>query len=358
MNLPHCGVRSAAWATMQVWSLPVPRGWARPGWPGSCWPRPRRRERGPTGSWGRPRRGRFRWAPSLVALGDAAVESAPSVRRVINALVAQQRQGRVLIGVDDAHLLDGFSAHVLHQLAQTREARLVVTVRSGAGEPDAVRALWRDGLLARLDLEPLSQDATRAMVEATLGGPMDARSAKRFWRLTGGNALFIQQLVKDQVAAGRIRLVAGVWLWDGDVAVSQSMSDLVGNRLDRLPPEQGLILDALSLCEPLDLDVLQAMVSPGGSGGRRAAEPDPGGTRGQSAARQPGPSAVRRTAPGGGRGDVPVEAARATGRSCSGRRRPRTPIRSARWCGRSWRSTRICRPIPRCSWTLLSTPCG
>ena len=63
------------------------------------------------------------------------------------------------------------------------------------------------------------------------------------------------------MAAGRIRQVAGVWLWDGDVAVSQSMSDLVGNRLDRLPPEQALMLDALSLCEPLDLDVLQAMVS-------------------------------------------------------------------------------------------------
>ena len=196
-----------------------------------------------------------------VALGDAAAEPAPSVRRVINALVAQQRQGRVLIGVDDAHLLDGFSAHVVHQLAQTREARLVVTVRSGAGEPDAVRALWRDGLLARLDLEPLSQEATRAVVEDVLGGPVDARSAKRVWRLTGGNALFIQQLVKDQVAAGRIRRVAGVWLWDGDVAVSRSMSDLVGNRLDQLPPEQAMVLDALSLCEPLDLDVLQEMVS-------------------------------------------------------------------------------------------------
>jgi DNA-binding CsgD family transcriptional regulator/tetratricopeptide (TPR) repeat protein len=196
-----------------------------------------------------------------VALGDAAAEPAPSVRRVINALVAQQRQGRVLIGVDDAHLLDGFSAHVVHQLAQTREARLVVTVRSGAGEPDAVRALWRDGLLARLDLEPLSQEATRSVVEDVLGGPVDARSAKRVWRLTGGNALFIQQLVKDQVAGGRIRQVAGVWLWDGDVAVSRSMSDLVGNRLDQLPPEQAMVLDALSLCEPLDLDVLQEMVS-------------------------------------------------------------------------------------------------
>ena len=343
---------------MRVWSSPVRRGWARPGLPVSCWPRPRPRARGPTGSSGRPRRGRFRWAPSLLRSVMPPPNPAPSVRRVINALVAQQRQGRVLIGVDDAHLLDGFSAHVLHQLAQTREARLVVTVRSGAGEPDAVRALWRDGLLARLDLEPLSQAATRAMVEDALGGPVDARSAKRFWRLTGGNALFIQQLVKDQVAAGRIRQVAGVWLWDGDVAVSQSMSDLVGNQLDRLPPEQALVLDALIAVRAIGSRRAAGDGLAGGSGGRRAAEPDPGGTRGRSAARRPGPSAVRRTAPGRGRRDVPVEAARATGpaaRRAEGRGRA---IRSARWCGRSWRSNRICRRIPSCSWTRLSTPCG
>ncbi len=199
-----------------------------------------------------------------ITLGDAATESAPSVRRVINALVAQQRHGRMVIGVDDAHLLDGFSAHVVHQLAQTREVRLVVTVRTGTGEPDAVTALWKDRLLYRLDLEPLSAAATRDVVEQILGGPVDARSAQRFWRLTGGNALFIQQLVKDQVAAGQIRQVAGVWLWDeGDVAVSQSMSDLVGNRLDQLPPQQALVLDALSLCEPLDLDVLLELVPRG-----------------------------------------------------------------------------------------------
>ncbi len=193
---------------------------------------------------------------ALGASGAAPEESAPSVRRLINSLVAQQRRGRALIGVDDAHLLDGFSAHVVHQIAQTREARLVVTVRTGGGEPDAVKALWRDGLLARLDLEPLSAEATREVVEAALGGAVDARSANRFWRLTGGNALFIQQLVKDQVAAGRIARVGRVWIWDGDVAVSQNMNDLVGNRLDQLPPGQALVLDALSLCEPLDLDIL------------------------------------------------------------------------------------------------------
>lgn len=188
------------------------------------------------------------------------VDPAPTVRRVINALVAQQRQGRMLIGVDDAHLLDGFSAHVVHQLAQTREARLVVTVRTGGREPDAVKALWKDGLLARLDLEPLSPESAMAMVESVLDGPVDARSAQRFWRLTGGNALFLQQLLTDQVAAGRMRQVAGVWIWDGDVAVSRSMSDLVGNQLDRLPPELALVVDTLSQCEPLDIDVLTNLV--------------------------------------------------------------------------------------------------
>ncbi|HEV7419613.1 MAG TPA: LuxR family transcriptional regulator [Mycobacterium sp.] len=193
-------------------------------------------------------------------LAGEAFDPVPSVRRVINSLVAQQRGGRFVLGIDDAHLLDGFSAHVVHQLAQTREARLVVTVRTGGGEPDAVKALWKDGLLARLDLEPLSPDATRTMVEGALNGPVDARSAHRFWRLTGGNALFLQRLVKDQVAAGRIREVAGVWIWDGDVAVSQNMSDLVGNQLDRLPAEVALVVDTLSQYEPIDVGVLADLV--------------------------------------------------------------------------------------------------
>lgn len=193
-------------------------------------------------------------------LGEHISDPNPGVRRVISALVARQRPGPILLGVDDAHLLDGFSAHVVHQIAQSRQARLVVTVRTGAGEPDAVRALWKDGLLARLDLEPLCPAGTRAMVEATLEGPVDAHSAQRFWRLTGGNALFLRQLLKDQVAAGRVRKVKGVWIWDGDVAVSQNMSDLVGNQLDRLAPELGTVVDALSQCEPLAVDILTDLV--------------------------------------------------------------------------------------------------
>ncbi|CRZ17045.1 LuxR C-terminal-related transcriptional regulator [Mycolicibacterium neworleansense] len=184
----------------------------------------------------------------------------PDVRRVIDSFVAQQRMGKVVIGIDDAHLLDPLSAHVVHQLAQTQGVRLVVTARSGGPEPDAVTALWKDSLLDRIDLEPLSATAAAALVESAVAGPVDSRSTRRFWKLTGGNALYLLQLVKDQIAAGRMHKSAGVWMWDGDVAVSQSITDMVGRRLGELSPGMALVLDTLSQCEPLSVDILGDLV--------------------------------------------------------------------------------------------------
>ncbi|ORB15360.1 LuxR family transcriptional regulator [Mycobacterium noviomagense] len=193
-------------------------------------------------------------------LTDAIADPLPNVRRVINTFVAQQNRTRVLIGVDDAHLLDGLSAHVVHQLASTRGVRLVVTVRTGADEPDAVTALWKDELLMRLNLGPLSAEATRSLIESSVGGSVDARSAERFWQLTGGNALFLRQLLADQIEAGRMRQVAGVWMWDGDVAVSPNLSDMLGRQLSRMSPGVARVVDTLSQCEPLGVEVLCDLV--------------------------------------------------------------------------------------------------
>jgi DNA-binding NarL/FixJ family response regulator len=194
------------------------------------------------------------------SISETITDPISDVRRVINSFARQERQGRVLIGVDDAHLLDGLSAHVVHQLAQAPRTRLVVTVRTGGDEPDAITALWKDDLLARLDLEPLSAQDTHRMIEATFGGPVDSRSAKRFWKLTGGNALFLRQLLKDQIAAGAIRQVAGVWMWDERVAVSDSIVALVGRQLSRLAPDVALVVDTLSQYEPLAVDALCDLV--------------------------------------------------------------------------------------------------
>jgi len=191
---------------------------------------------------------------------DTISDPVSDVRRIINSFGTQQRQRRVLIGIDDAHLLDALSAHVVHQLAQARGTRLVVTVRVGSDEPDAITALWKDDLLTRLDLQPLSASDTHRMIEATLGGAVDSRSARRFWKLTGGNTLFLRQLLKDQIDAGAIRRLAGVWIWDERVAVSDSIGDIVDRQLSRLAPDVALVVDTLSQYEPLAVDVLCDLV--------------------------------------------------------------------------------------------------
>src|ERR1700761_3730238 len=79
------------------------------------------------------------------------------VGSVIATITASPDRARVLIVVDDARLLDHLSAFVLHQVVLRRAASVIVTIRTGAPAPDAVTALWKDGHLQRLDLQPLSR---------------------------------------------------------------------------------------------------------------------------------------------------------------------------------------------------------
>ncbi len=60
---------------------------------------------------------------------------------------------QLLLIVDDAHDLDILSATLVYQLALARSARMIVTARPQAA-PEAIAALWTDGLLDRIDVEP------------------------------------------------------------------------------------------------------------------------------------------------------------------------------------------------------------
>ena len=67
--------------------------------------------------------------------------------------VAGRDAEQLLLIVDDAHDLDILSATLVYQLALARSARMIVTARAQAA-PEAIAALWTDGLLDRIDVEP------------------------------------------------------------------------------------------------------------------------------------------------------------------------------------------------------------
>ncbi len=73
--------------------------------------------------------------------------------------------GRLLV-VDDAHLLDALSAALVYQLAVSSTVRMLITTTAGRGRiPPEIAALWRDGLVTRIDLEPPGHDDSRLMAQ-------------------------------------------------------------------------------------------------------------------------------------------------------------------------------------------------
>jgi tetratricopeptide (TPR) repeat protein len=86
---------------------------------------------------------------------------------VLRAARESLGDGRLLI-VDDAHLLDKLSAALVYQLAVSGASKLIVTVAPNAPVAEEISALWRDNLLARIDVAPPGHDDSRQarLVEA------------------------------------------------------------------------------------------------------------------------------------------------------------------------------------------------
>lgn len=168
-----------------------------------------------------------------------------------DALLAGARGTQVVLGVDDAHLLDDLSALLVQQLVLRGVATVVVTVRSGEPAPDSVTALWKDGYLDRLEVEPLSGAQTGVLLEAALGGPLDSAGAGRVWALTRGNALYLRQLVDGEREAGRLAAVDGLWRWSRGTVVSPGLADLVRARMGALGEPLREVVDLLAFGEPL-----------------------------------------------------------------------------------------------------------
>ncbi|WP_405134350.1 LuxR C-terminal-related transcriptional regulator [Nocardia sp. NBC_01388] len=164
--------------------------------------------------------------------------------------------GHTIIGVDDAHLLDQLSATLLLQLAIDKAAHIVATVRSGVPVPDAVTSLWKDGHLLRIDLSPFSQRQSVELVENMLGGQLEGFTANLMWESSGGNALFLRHLVEGALEAGTLRQVKGVWQLRGRAAVTSELAALLEDRVEQLPESVLRVLELLTFCEPIDLDVL------------------------------------------------------------------------------------------------------
>jgi DNA polymerase III delta prime subunit len=260
--------------------------------------------------------------PGGLSPGDEMAASA-QVRAGIAAIAAGRPAVLVL---DDAQWLDEASAVVLHQLVAHGDATLLATLRIGEPAPDPVTALWKDGLVERIDVAPLGDTAVRDVLEAALDGPVETLTASRLWRRCGGNVLYLRELVGEAERLGLLRQREGLWCIDTLPPGSERLAALVADRLRALDEPARAALELIAVGEPVrlgmlddlvDRDTLERLESAGlivaGPSG-----PPPPPPRRRGASRAP---AVRR------RGALLAARAAAPPADGSARRRPRTPRR-------------------------------
>ncbi|MGB3486453.1 MAG: AAA family ATPase, partial [Mycobacterium sp.] len=195
------------------------------------------------------------WTP------PGATDAAQLVRGVIEALTSTTSGTAVVLGVDDAHLLDDLSAFVIHQIVAKGAAKVLFTVLDGQPIPAAVQEIWKAGY-DHHELAPLSRDDTALLLSAVLGAPVDPVAGQRLWDLTRGNVLYLRNIVEQEVADNRLTLQEGRWRWAGDPIVPPTLVELIESRFGELPPEVSEVVDVLAVGEPIDLAVLQRITDP------------------------------------------------------------------------------------------------
>jgi DNA-binding CsgD family transcriptional regulator len=183
----------------------------------------------------------------------APVDSLQLVRAVIEELTAAPDGATVVVGVDDAHLLDDLSIFALQQIVQRGAAKLVLTARSGEPIPPATRELWAGSAFDRLDVQPLSEGETTALVATALGGPLDPHAAAWLWKLTRGNPLYLHNIVEREFTDGRLVDEGGCWRWNGEPVLPPSLLELIDSRIGAVPPSVSDVVDLLAVGEPIEL---------------------------------------------------------------------------------------------------------
>ncbi|MFL5778699.1 MAG: AAA family ATPase, partial [Chloroflexota bacterium] len=191
----------------------------------------------------------------LGALGHLLPDLSASNGNVLmaaRAALAEQAGDRpLLVSVDDAHLLDDHSATLVLQLAMSMPSVVVATVRTGEPVPDAVLALWKEGIAERIEVGNLDDASIAALAGEVLGGPIDPPLAAAITSRAGGNALFARELSLSGRDAGAIAAIDGRWTLVGKLGVSARLVELVRARVDDLTPAERAAVDVIAHGEPI-----------------------------------------------------------------------------------------------------------
>ncbi|MGW8358124.1 LuxR C-terminal-related transcriptional regulator [Streptomyces wedmorensis] len=195
--------------------------------------------------------------PASVDLSDPAKGFAEAA-----SVLTGPRRRKWAIWVDDLHLLDATSAVLLRHLMDARVIRLIGTVRTSEPIGEAVSALTGGEAAFHIDLSELDSKQSEVLLPAVLGGPVGHHALRELHAASGGNVLYLRELVTGALTSGTLANDGEIWELVGDRPVrTPKLSELIEARLAGAGQDTRQVLELLALCELLPLAHAQAVAS-------------------------------------------------------------------------------------------------
>ncbi len=181
------------------------------------------------------------------------------LRSAAAGLVRSAGARRLVLLVDDAHLLDDASATLIYQLASSNSAFVIATVRSGEQAPPPIVGLWKDDLVDRIEVGGLGAEAVEDLLCAELGGQVDSAVVARLAEHCRGNVLFLREVVLGAVRDHSLVNDRGIWRLVRPLTPSERLVELVEARLGDLNADERSLMELVCWGEPLEITELAAL---------------------------------------------------------------------------------------------------
>ncbi|MFC4534150.1 helix-turn-helix transcriptional regulator [Sphaerisporangium dianthi] len=170
----------------------------------------------------------------------------------VSRALAGTTRNRLVVLVDDLHLLDATSAVLMRQLMEVGLIFLIGTIRTDGPVTEAVDVVRREESVHRADLAEFDQDTVHELLRTVLGGPVGRRALHELFTASGGNVLYLRELVLGALRAGALANDGTLWdLGEGPLPRTPRLTELIEARLASAGDSGRPVLSLLALCEPL-----------------------------------------------------------------------------------------------------------
>lgn len=200
----------------------------------------------------------------LMPFEKSPADPVATFNAVAAALRGKHTRGKgqepAVLFVDDFHHLDKTTVVLLGQLLQAGLIFLLATVRPEEAAHDLVESLGCRDAMHHIDLGEFTRDQSFRVLESVLGKNIEHGTSNEIIRTSGGNILFMKELVTGAIASGALTRQQGIWKLSGPLMGTTRLVQTIRRRLLCVPQAHQPALDSLALCGELSLDTLIDLV--------------------------------------------------------------------------------------------------